>query len=156
MLHPEILQLFENIRLDRPLDTDIPPPRNQPEMLGAYIESLFLPILVEAKIVVMDPTRTCGWRTLVENLTFQGPTARAKLAQAALANAKNIADSVRDQDSAENTLVAFVSGRQSPTISKRFFAELKDLLRKHLNENYDETAEASGWRLAVVGKVFPQ
>lgn len=156
MLHPEILQLFENIRLDRPLTSDIPPPRRHPEMLEAYVESLFLPILAEAEVVAKDASRACGWRPLFESLTFRGPKSRSALAEAALANAANITRCISDDDTAENTVLAFISGRQAPRVSLKLFEDLKALLRKHLNEEYDETSEATGWRLAVVGKVFPK
>lgn len=156
MLHPEVLHVFENVCLDRPLSTDLPPPHSQPRMLGAYLEALYVPVLVEAGVIQADADRACGYRNLYANLSFTGPKGREELAFATLANAENIARSVDDADAAEDTIFAFISRRLPRGVSRRFFQELKELLRRHINEPDSDEADATAWRLAVIGKVFPR
>jgi hypothetical protein len=156
MAHTEILYVFENIQEDRELSSGIAPKDYPPAMLQIYIKELFLPVLLENKIIEEDTNRKSGFKPCFDNLHFTGWKNKQDLARMAKNHAASIADQISADENSKDFCLAFVSSRKSQDEGREFFEELKLLLKKHLNTKDESSSQPDTrkWRLAIIGKVF--
>lgn len=149
--HPEILQVFHNVENDIPLNMGINlPETDAPDIIDLYIESLHLPLLLEAKAIVRNRERKCGFEPLVSGLTFRHYDNMFS-AKVAANRATAIAKKARKTDAKGESLYCYYHGAgEDPAVSARFIAEIKDVIMRYCsNPEKDAGVVSDGQRAAM-------
>lgn len=126
---PHILDVFQNIYCGRPLNHEIH--IKNMKTLDMFIETLFVPILLQYEAVVKDESAPNKLRPLVSGIrTAEGKLSDKEVGKVALRGMDDIVHSISPEDSAENVLTAYIHGEYS----QEYCSELLKGLRSQAND----------------------
>lgn len=144
--HPEILQIFHNIDQDEAIATGVQLAQSDaPDIVALYIENLHIPLLVESKAIKKNPTRKCGYETLVSGLHFRDYDS-SYTAKVAADRAVAIARRAKPKDNVENSLYCYYHGsKESVRLSSDLLAAIRKLIVDYAGKssNSCEAGDAS-------------
>lgn len=144
--HPEIMQVFHNIECDLDPCTGIAvADSDSSDIVKIYVDSLHIPILLEAKAIVRSESRQCAYAPLVSGLSFRQYD-NVMCAKIAANRASAIASRAHHDDKKGDSLYCFYHGRgENPDVSAAFIEEVKELILKYCNNSAKDevTSESS-------------
>ena len=151
--HPEILQIFHNIDQDETLSAGVQLAQSDAaDIVQLYIESLHLPLLIEAKAIKKNPARKCGYEPLVSGLHFReyDSTFTAKVAAD---RAVAISRKAKPKDNVENSLFCYYHGSgEKLSASSGLLAAIRKLIIDYSGDSSKNEAAgvSEGNRLDLV------
>ena len=141
--HPEILQVFQNVEKDMPLDYGVLlASGDAKDIVKVYIDFLHIPLLLEHKAIGPNPKRRCGYEPLVFGLQYMGYEP-VYSAQVAADRAVAISKVAKPTDTRDNSLYCYLHGcGESVKASKKLMSGIRALIVEHaLNPGEAEPGE---------------
>jgi hypothetical protein len=153
--HPEVAQVLVNINFDRDLTRNVVCPGCSEKMLLIYVNTLFLPVLLEHEIVRRNPARKCGYEAFFSDIQVK-PTLFTLKERAAIAMrcTQAIVESIDEGDSVENTLIAPITFSVTRQQAQELMASQKRFLQEQLQTPDTHTEDSVIYRVSVTGKIY--
>lgn len=150
--YPRILDVFQNIVANRPLDENVY--IDTMNTLEMHINALYVPILIEHKIIVADESRENGHRALYSEIRAADMAMNGQdVGRFALNGMKDIVESSKPTDSKEELLTAYVHGEFDPDYCQHVMASVRESTMGAFNKPISTSENRKKMRIAVAIKV---
>jgi len=143
--HPEILGVFHNVEIDRPLEQGvILASGDSREIVKVYIDHLHVPLLLEHKVIARNANCRCGFEPLVAGLEYLGYDSLYG-AQLAADRAMAVSKVAKATDNKDNSLYCYYHGSgESVRASRTLLNKMRALVLEHVqNPGETESTEDS-------------
>jgi hypothetical protein len=152
---PEMIEVFHNIRREKPLSEKVLSEWD-PETLEGHIRQFILPILMDMGAIQKDPSKSCGFSSPYNDIVFEN-LSWSQLAALAAKRAMHIGSTIEPTDSKEEMLSANLFFHQLPdTLRSELMGSLRAVLTKYLQDIPNDFTEGQPFRLALVARAHKQ
>lgn len=150
--YPKILDVFQNVYWERPLDYKIY--IDTMNTLEMHIKCLFVPIMLEHKIIADDDSSSNGYKPLVSQLRVADMAMNGKeIGMLALNGMTDIVESSKPTDSKDELLTAYVHGEFDPDYCEHLMGNLRESAMGAYNKPPSQSEKRKKIRIAIAVKV---
>ena len=149
--HPEILSVFHNVEIDRPLEQGvILASGDSREIVKVYIDHLHVPLLLEHKVIARNSNRKCGFEPLVAGLEYLGYDSLYG-AQLAADRAMAVSKIAKPTDNKDNSLYCYYHGSgESVRASHSLLNKIRALVLEHVQSPGEAESAEEGHSFDLV------
>lgn len=150
--YPRILDVFQNVFSGRPLDYKVY--IDTMNTLEMHIKCLYVPMLLEHKIIAADDSSENGYKPLVSQVRAADMAMNGQdVGMLALNGMKDIVESSKPTDSKDELLTAYVHGEFDAEYCQHVMGSIRESAMGAFNKPTSKDENRKKMRIAIAVKV---